>query len=699
MNQLAATLSETNMKIVKKESAKLGDHGGKWLWSLIDASIRKDEKFFEGMTNLRNLLEGKHWENIKGVSKQQIKMVINLAHSHVRTLVPTIFFQNPSVDCAPTHPRHSGKEQTWNAVINNTLDKIGFADEMRKVTLDAVVYPEGVMKDVAKRVDQHTTEVGSDGPNVWLSKGSPAHVRISPDQLIVDYLVADRDVDNARFIAIRYRKPLHELKMHPVYGPNIEREAKANFRTRSNDISPLGVTSDVSEWNTHDQLLDNINEEEIVTIYEVWIHQLVSIDGQHQVYQKMCVLLEDQAKPIRELTSWEDVMGKGFDTFPVTRMVLLPIPDRNAQSELGVWQNMQMALNWLMSRITKLVESDIQIFGADMSKIKNPAKFRQQFYSGESRLLAEVTAPNALELFQPSFVGRDNYQLVNLLLQFIQQVSGIGQNRRGSSGIRTATEASLVDEGTKIKTDEKVSVVESFLRRVLPKTCMIIRGITSQEGSNSWVFGVAGDAGAVRWVNFTSEDTSWLPEIRIRVNSFRKMDSSQEMQKLASLVQIGMKMFAMYGPNVRVDILFSRMLEAAGIHDAGKIVGDQDAQMMLQTIELSGIMLGIDTPVLEGHNHAAHIQVIEAFEQSPYGQQVIVQAPEILDRLAQHKQQHMEQLQMIQQKMAQAQLTADNPFAAAGSSESPNAQSVANQLTSGDRSSVSQVPGGNGEFA
>ena len=685
------------MKFIKKETTKLGADGGAWLKGLIDASIEKDNDYFKGLKRLRNLLSGNHWENIKGLSKKKIQMVINLAHAHVRTVVPTIFFQNPSVDCAPTHPANSGKEQTWNAVINNTLDKIGFAEEMRKVTLDAVTYPEGVLKDVTKRIDSPTSEIGSDGPNVWLSKGSPAHVRICPDQLIVDYLVSDRDVDNARFIAIRYRKPLHELKMHPVYGKNIKLESRITSPTIGNQISPIGRSE--NDWETHDKELARGPEEEIVTIYEVWIHQLASIDSKHQVYQKMCVLLEGQDEPIRELESWESVMGKGFNKFPITRLVLMPIPDSEAQSELGVWQNMQHTLNWLLSRITKLVESDIQIFGVNVSKIKNMQKFRQQFNSGETRILAEVDGPDAVELFQPSFVGRDNYTLVNLILQFIQQVSGIGQNRRGSSGIRTATEASLVDEGTKIKTDEKVSTVESFLRKVLHKTCMIIRGITSSEGSSAWVFGMAGDAGAVKWVNFTAEDIEWLPEIRIRVNSFRKMDSTQEMQKLASLVDIGMKMFSMYGPAVRVDILFSRMLEASGVYDAGKIIGDQDAQMMLQTIELSGIILGIETPVLESHNHAVHIQVLDSFEQSPYYQQIVSKAPEVADRVAQHKQFHIMKLQEIQQKMAESQAIATNPFAAVSMSTSPNAQSMANEMTSGDRMAIESIPGGNGEFA
>ena len=685
------------MKIVKNETKELGKEGGDWLKRLIDSSIEKDRDFFKGLKILRNLLSGKHWKNVKGFTKQEIKMVVNLAHAHVRTLVPTIFFQNPSVDCAPTHPKHAGKEQTWNAIINNTIDKIGFTEEVKKATLDSVVYPEGVLKDVLKRVDAPTSEMNSDGPNVWLTKGTPAHVRIAPDQLIVDYLVADRDVENARFIAIRYRKPLQELKLHPIYGKNISEPLSNRPATTGNLVNP--ITSDENDWETHDGDLPGIPDEELRTIYEVWVHQLVSADHKIQLYQKMCVLMEGQSEPIRELESWYDVMGEGFNSFPITRLVLLPIPDEAAQSELGVWQNMQMALNWLVSRITKLVESDIQIFAGNSNLIKNFSKFKQQFNSGMTRILAEVDGADAVQLIQPSFVGRDNYTLVNLLLQFIQQVSGIGMNRRGSSGIRTATEASLVDEGTKIKTDEKVAVMSTFLRQVLFKTCKMIRALAKDQGNNSWIFGIAGDAGAVKWVNFTPQDLDWLPEIRIRVNSFRKMDSMQEMQRLSGLVEIGMKMFQLYGPSVRVDVLFSMLLQSAGVYDTGKIIGDQDAQMMLQTIEISGLLIGVPAPVLESHNHAVHIKVIDAFEQSPYGQQMLAAAPEAADRLAQHRQEHIMKLQEQQEKAAQAQATAANPFSVAGTGEEPNAQSAANQLTSGDRMSVSAVPGGNGELA
>lgn len=691
------------MKLVETPSTTLGATGGAWLKKLIDASIAKDSKFFRGMAVLRNLLNGDHWKNLRGRGKEDMKMAVNLAHAHVRTLVPTLYFQDPELDCAPTAPQHAGKEKTWNGIVNNALDKVGFTEEMKKVVLDAVTYPEGVMKDVMQKPDEHTSENNSSGPVVWLSKGSPVHVRIAPNQLIVDYLAKDRDIDSARFIAVRYRKPLHELRAHPIYGSNVESDFPASvstsFPTTGNAVKKNPETNEVWEGSTEESNAIDTGEQ-LVTIYEVWIFQLISTgeSGKFKLYKQMCVLLEGQDKPIRELTPWEEVMGEGFNRFPVNRLVLLPVPDELPQSELGVWQNMQMALNWLVSRMIQLVENDRLLYTADPDKIKNFQTFKQRFYKGRARELVEVTGEGAVNLIQPSFVGRDNYTLTNMLQAYIQQVSGIGQNRRGGSGIRTATEASLVDEGTRLKTDEKVSIVTTFLKRVMMNHITITRALVKQSGDTSWVFNIGGDAGAVNWLHFTADEVDWLPEVRIRINSFRKMDSLAEMQKYAGILNTAFGLFKLYGPSVRVDLLFGRMLEAAGIYDANRIIGDQDKQMMLQTIELSGIMLGVPTPVLESHNHPAHITVVDNFMNSEFGQKLIANAPEIGDRLMQHRQEHIVMLQEKQQEAAEVQM-ADNPFNAAGMGNGETPQSEANQMTSGDRTAVQSIPGGNGEFA
>lgn len=679
------------MNLEFAKSTSLGSEGGAWLKRLIDASIEKDRNYFRVMKDMRMLLSGEHWKVLKKQSREQVKLVVNLAHAHVRSLVPTLFFRDPSVDCAPTMPEHVGKEKTWNSVLNNTLEKTAFKKAVKRVVLDSVLYPEGVLKDIVNKPvnyedeEKNITTEGSDaGAAPWLSRGAPLNCRLCPDQLIVDYQVVDRDLDNARFIAIRYKRNLHELRMHPIYGKNVELKPNGvdGFATTGNAV---GTTTEDYEAGWDDKF-DGIHEdtrEELVTIYEVWVHQLVSHDGKHKVKQQMCVLLEGQDKPIRELTDWEDrnCMGLGFKRFPVSRLVLNEIPDDIPVGELQVWKSMQIAMNWLMSRITALVENDRQITVVDSGRFKNFKKFRQQFYSGNQRVLAEVEGVDgAASIIQPTFVGRDNYTLANMLQQLLQQVSGLGQNRRGGSGIRTATEANIVETGTQLKTDEKVDTVHDFLKEVIEKKAILIKSLTAEYGTNEWILRVGGDVGSVNWVTFTSADLAWLPEIRIRVNSFRKMDSLQDMQKMMALLNAGMQVASIAGPGVRVDILYARLLESAGIHDSSKIIGDQDSEMMLQTIEIAGLMNGLPAPVLRMHNHPAHIQTIDAFIQSQYGQQLIQQEPIILERLMQHKQEHTDIMVQIQQE---AQIGQMDPFSKAGMN--PNAQSIANEGTAEDR--------------
>lgn len=687
------------MKIVDVPSSTLGREGGAWLYQMVQSCLLKDQNYFSFMENLRNLLKGEHWKNIKGISKNQIKMVVNLAHAHIRTLVPTLFFQNPSVDALPTSPIHAGKETTWNGILNNTIDRINFAEEFKKFVLDACLYPEGVMKDITKKPERETSEVKNEGPAIWMDQGSPVHLRISPSQLLVDFRAKDRDLEKARFIAIRYKKTYQEIKNHPIYGKNfkIERNSSSGGTLSTGNLVSNRGFDDPEFDNLHRQPNTYGNEDEY-TIYEVWINQLISNDGKFKLYRQMCVLVDGQDEPLRELEIWDAVMGEGFNEYPVTRLVLNPIPDDLPQSELGVWQGMQMAMNWLISRVTELVENDKTIVTMDVGKVKNAAKAKEQIMNGRSREVVEVTGPDAFNLIQPSFVGRDNYTLVNMLQSYIQQVSGVGQNRRGGSGIRTATEASLIDKGTEIKTDEKVSVVEKAILRIIRKMAMIIRSLVKSDLGTSWVFRIGGDVGAIKWLNFTAEDIQWMPEIRLRVNSFRKQDSMQDLQKFGGLLQSALQLYSIYGPTIRVDILFQRLLESAGIYDATRIVGDMDKQSLLQTIELSGLMSGVPTPVTEEQNHPAHLQVIEQFRQSEFGQQLMAAAPELADRLAQHEQEHMMQMQIMQEK-AQRMQAAANPFAVAGTGGSPSPQSVANGETSGDRSAIQAIPGGNGEFS
>jgi len=688
-------------RLVTEPLKKLNEANTAKIFNLINISAQQVNGYMRNMAAIRDFLSGDHWKDLKKSQKEKMKIVVNLAHSHVRSLLPTLFFKNPTVDAMPTSPMHAGKESTWNALLNNTLEKVGFDAETKKAVFDAVVYPEGWLKCLVNKprteevsrgpgrppkVTGGNTEDNKAGPTLWLTKGTPVAVRVSPLQMIVDYNSPDRDLENARFVAVKYRKTLAELKAHPIYGKNIEPGWTLNTSSSLSTGNLVGRNAQTN-LGVDDTQVVSADVDEFVNIYEVWIYQLIDSDMSNQLklYKQMCVLMEGYDKPIRDLESWEDILGEGYDEYPFERLVLNPIPDSLPISELGVWRGIQHAINWLISRITALVETEKSIIQIDYSKVQSPEKLRQQLKSADPVIVAEITADGAITAIQPTASGRDNYTLLNLYQSYAQQVAGLGQNRRGGSGIRTATEASLVEQGVQIKTDEKVEAVRSFLTRVIYKFAKMIRPLVKNDTGISWIFRLTGDVGNVKWIDFTAEDIDWLPEIIVRVDSFRKMDNQAEMQKVASILNIGLQMFQIYGPSVRVDKLFVELMQKAGMWNANTIIGDQDAQSMLQMAELSALIGNLPqaAPVTEEQNHPVHMKMMDEFKQTQMGQQLLGQLPGFQDLFMQHYQMHQQALEEQQVKAQRIQLQTQNPFATVEATGNPATD--ANMATQPDR--------------
>lgn len=685
---------------------KLSNHHVAKLFDLIEVSAEKDRDYFRFHNMMRNLLKGDHWKDLKvsARQKEKTKIVVNLAHAHVRTLLPTVFFQQPTLRAIPTERIYEAKAPTWTAVGNNTMEKIGFTQEIKEVTLDAITFPEGCFKWVlnlppgADKADvKRQAEEGRRGPTPWLSKGAPVPVRLSPPQLVVDYLAPGRDLKQARFISIRYTKTVSELKAHPIYGPNIPKDWKPH--TSGSKAAHSKKRHDPFEvWDEQGGNLRTADIDDMVTIHEVWIHQLVDdteSEGKPlRLYQQMCTLMEGYEKPIRPLTPWSELLGEGIDTFPVHRLVFNPVPDSLPTSELGVQHQLQVAINWLVSRIISIVEQDKIVREVDISKLKNPTKAKKQLASGRTMEDIEVNDLGAFAVVQPTFAGRDNYQMLNLLTQYMQQVGGFGQNRRGGSGIRTATEASLIEQGVQIKTDEKVQTMRAFLKDIVEQMLRMIRSMVANDPEGSaYVVRLAGETGQVQWKEFDQAELAWMPEIEIEIDSFRKRDQQEEVQKLMQAYGMAQQSKAA-GESVRTDILLRQVFQVLGIKDIDKIIGSQQDEMLKQSMELVLISLGEPVQIGFDDDHPIHLQTIDAFRNAPVYQSL---NPEVIDAIDQHAAEHEQALEQQQESSQQALGQGNNPFGSGSNGAAvPTEANIARQATAQDRIPLG-VPGAGGQ--
>lgn len=697
------------MRLVKTPTKKLSEEHTARLMDMVKQSAAKDQKFFEICEYNRKLLRGAHWQKGKPSMNE---VVINLAHAHARTMLPTLFFQDPYAEMEPVSPGHEESAVVWESLLNHVWERIGYKGVTKEVVFDAIVYPEGWKKwFVTKGADSEEVdtgestmsqgdqsggsmvEMGSSGP-AGFPYGQIANVRLAPQQVIVDYNSPDRSLEHARFVAIRYRKLVSELRADPRY--KLPKDFKPTTPLQSHSVVGQDREKIVDSW---DGLGNSTSAGEYVTIYEVWCYQVIeNIDetDKLELYKQVVVLMEESPVPIRGPLPWTDFLGKHVNRYPFNRLVFNPVPDELPASELGTWATMQLSLNQLVSKLTSFVDNDRQLFAVVPSKFKAFRKVKDAFYKGGPKEMFElnddVDPTTAIFPLSQARASQDTYQLINILQTYIQQVSGIGQNRRGSTGARTATEASLIDRGIQIKTDEKTDTVADFCKR----DAEFVRDLLRTTASGSFVFKARGDSGGIKWQRFTEFDASWSPDVRIRVDSFRKATMEERAQGYAQAFAYGVQMFQLYGPKVRLDIVYQRLLETLGVPRPSEVVGSTIPDEIHQMVEIVMMVAGQPTAVAPTDNHQMHAATIADFKNS---EAYAALPPEAQQAIDDHEIQHQEAMEQISQQAGQLSTAPSGENLFDDSSAGGTPASEANQATAQDRSFSSQFPSGGGSLA
>lgn len=711
------------MRLVGERSKKLDVKQTGQLMEVIDQSIRKDNTFFQGCQWLRELLKGKHWNNLrsrKRHERDQAEMVVNLCHSHIRTLVPTLFFQDPYIETSSDNPHYKDSAPVWEALINLVLRRINYKKETKRQVLDMATYPEGwkkwfiVKPETSEGVELGTEKIektdktassgplteagGASGPPSWSVNGAPACARIPSQQMIIDYVSSDRSLETARFVAVRYRKLRSELLADPRYKKAVIEKKGENAQTYGgNTVPPLkggSVTNNrdsAADFWKNDGIPSPETGDEFETVYEVWVYQLVELG----LYKQMVVLMEGCDEPIRDPEGWEEYLGPHVSRYPFTRGVLNEVPDELPTSELGAWHTLQSGLNYLMTKLMSMVSAQRQIVAYNPSELKNPNKAKETMLNGPMRALVETTGDptNVFAAVQNPPISQDHYQLVQLVHMFMQQVSGFGQNRRGGTGARTATEASLIEQGTQIKTDEKTDVVADVIKEDAEIVIGMLRHLVPAE----FVFQAVGETGGIKWHKFSRFDGSWSPDVIVRPNSFRKATQRERVGILSMAHDRMMQLYPLVGPKVRLDLSLKRLLEAMEVPRPDEFISDTIPGELEQMIEIIRMTMGMPVAVDPQQNQMAHKATLADFMNSETGQALQEANPDAYVRLQEHAQQHDALMQQMQEQVAAAQqvkVSEDAPFDVGGGNPTP--ASSANEETAEDRMPVSAYPRGGG---
>lgn len=710
------------MRLVKKRTENLSEEATKRLLELVQMSIRNDSEFFDKCRRLREKFKGNQWD--KSGKQDRHEIVANVAYSHIRSIVPTVFYKEPTVQTWTDNPQYRASSSVWQSLINKILRETKYKRPTKKVVLDGHVYPEGWKKWLyVKEEEEQDIETGvaeleegsepsgslseaqPGGPEGWNANGTPVGVRLSPLQVIVDYNSSDRSLEEARFVAVRYRRLLSELKADSRYTiPKDWKPPVAPGVEGTTKVSPLGSrNSQVDWWDEERGSKFTPLSDEYVTIYEVWVYQLVQEDsygpGFTGLFRQMVVLMEDYEKPIRGPLPWEDFVGPFLKTYPFTRITFNDIPDDVPKAEIETWNSLQDALNLGLSELLENLCNQRKAYEIRREAFKNPDKAMQQLESNKKRLHIEVkddsSVPpgSAVTPIQDHNTTQQDYQFIGIIEGMIQRISRLGQNRQGAAGIRTATEASIIEQGVQINTDERVDIVNDYCLDDINIMLKIARHVLKP----GFVFRVIGDTGAVKWARFTEFDASWCPEIEIQVDSFRKATDEQQISNLMRGYAMAQQLFAIYGPQVKLDVFLKRLLDKLNIHNPDEIISNQLPQEIQQMSEIIAMIAGMPVEVNPTDNDSIHLGVLNMIKNNPQVYDNL--PPQAREAIDEHEIMHQQQLAQRQAQAQSVSSSGSNPFDNfSNNGEAATPAATANRETSAEREAVSSYPLGGGQL-
>lgn len=631
------------MRLVKNRASTLSDEKISAIHQLILTAEKRDKPFFDSCeVNLKRLNTGQNkGKRNTSVSRAPTKIGVNLPHAHIRTLAPTLFFREPTVRAFPLNPNQEVSATAWEAFINAYLARSNYTDLTKEVVLASTIYSEVWKKwiyvkedgktDNDKRVDLETSGGGllehhSIGPNSWGSGATIVGIPLMPMCVVTD--AANRKLESSRFIAVKYTKLLSELRVDPRY-----KYGKKHIDDLANKLQASFPKTNIALGAEPNITLTD--KEETVTVYEVWVYQLVEFDLYKQV-----LVIDEHGKLIRDILMWEDLCGSEWrGGYPFNKLELNPIPDSIGKAELEIWSDLQSSLEWLLSKLITQVDRRKVIYKFNTDVAKNPTKAMNQFYSGNPVEYVECKDSDRplLDTTPQAPAGSDEWNFVSVLQTLIQQVTGVGQNRRGGAGVRTATEASIIEQSARVKEDDKVDQVARFIYRDIKILINMIRSFVDRD----FVYRLSGKVGGVKWGQFTMDDATWSPDVEVEIESFRASVTQERMQAYAQALDIGARLVPVIGNTVRLDKLYRRLLTELKIPNADEIANSDSSAEVKQMTEIIILLLGAPAPVLPTDNHLVEKQTIEAFVASDIYAKL---PPNLQMAIAEHYEQHEEAL-------------------------------------------------------
>jgi len=525
------------------------------------------------------------------ISAYKDKVTDNIIFSNIRTLMPSINFRRPKIFVkAKKKPYRLESGDIFDTLSGAVLLEIlmnwyyrelEIKRQVDKCLMDALLGFRGV---VFAGYAAETEVVSSDETllevNELIKKDSPYVTRISPRDLRFDPSARDAHFEDARWIALRWVKTLEEVQKNPIYKNT--KDLKSNYRidTQFTNLSSSNVGPKDDGQTGGGMVWDRVEG------WDIW----------DRAEKKVVTIVEGHSKHLR-YDNWPLDYDGGF---PIEVFYFNENPDEPTPvSDIEIYINSQDELNRIRSlQIEHIRRISQRRYESREGALSLEAKDKLMY--GGDGILIESDTGSSIRTIEDATISQDIYIVAKLLKDSIREESGVASfEKGGSEKFETATEAQLIANALNARRDERVSILEDFIKRIVRKLGKIIQQTLgerdfaldneqmklAQEYVPQKVEKITGASKTVLmpWLNASKDDIQGEYDFDIEVGSTRPIN--QEILKRDALT---MYQVLVQHPLVNQEKNLRLLLEAFDVKDMDGLIRPmqevaQEQQQAMQT--------------------------------------------------------------------------------------------------------------------
>jgi hypothetical protein len=462
---------------------------------------RNNESYDQLWQRLINLYRGRQY---RGMATGD-RLLVNICFSTINTLLPSVSIGRPKILVNPRKPEDGDKAIVTESIINYWWEHYDCQSEFQRAVKDYLIIGHGWVKTGYRfveeskldKIEDTADEAAENGPtgevesSFIIREDRPFLERVNPFDMFVD--PDANNMDDARWIAQRTRRPFKDVQNDPRYEAAARKEVSASSYRAYTDSN---FNSTYDPTNTDDSYCD------IYEYYDINTGEMsVFADSGDKFLIKPVKMPYVFGHPFYMLRNYD--IPNFF--YPMGELEAI----EPLQYELNETRTQMMNHRKRYSRKWLIQESAFddmgrQMLASDDDNVMVPVKGNEN--------LNNVAVPMPALINPPEF-----YNQSALIQNDIDRVSGVSEYQRGAipDTTRTAREASIIAEASNSRAAEKLVDMEIAIAKCASNLIMLAQQYLTGEET----IRIIGTESSPVWLTFDKDYISGQFDFTVEAGS------------------------------------------------------------------------------------------------------------------------------------------------------------------------------------